>query len=206
MKKKEIREIIKEEARKLISLLEADPASAGEEAKKRGLVHKGWGRYADKSGRIVAKSVGGKLHALKRAEKPEGEKEPRKPEEKKMSDRAYKKARMDLALQDVTRKAEEYDGELAGGDAKSGFVFLFPDKESAEQFQGAETPFEEPEKTPELRPVKYKGDVKYAVRIKGKHMQPTVEPPKPGEEAEAEYDRQTAQGGRPEVEPIKRRK
>lgn len=33
----------------------------GEEAKKRGLHHIGWGRYVDKSGTLVAKSVDGKL-------------------------------------------------------------------------------------------------------------------------------------------------
>lgn len=39
-----------------------DDGGAGEEAKKRGLVHKGWGRYADpKTGEIVAKSADGKL-------------------------------------------------------------------------------------------------------------------------------------------------
>lgn len=37
---------------------------AGEEAKQLGLLHKGWGRYADKTGKIVAKSVNGKLIKL----------------------------------------------------------------------------------------------------------------------------------------------
>lgn len=43
---------------KFINLLELD---AGEEAKQRGLHHIGWGRYANKSGKIIAKSVDGKL-------------------------------------------------------------------------------------------------------------------------------------------------
>lgn len=38
-----------------------EDSQAGEEAKKRGLTHKGWGKYADKTGNIVAKSVNGKL-------------------------------------------------------------------------------------------------------------------------------------------------
>ena len=40
-------------------------SDASEEAKKQGLVHKGWGKYADKSGKIVAKSEDGKLVKIK---------------------------------------------------------------------------------------------------------------------------------------------
>ena len=41
---------------------------AGEEAKKRGLHHIGWGRYADKSGNLVAKSIDGKLVDIPKGE------------------------------------------------------------------------------------------------------------------------------------------
>jgi hypothetical protein len=53
---------------KLFDILTED---TGEEAKKRGLHHIGWGRYADKSGNVVAKSVDGKLVNI-----PKGEKDP----------------------------------------------------------------------------------------------------------------------------------
>ena len=54
--------------KKLLDLFIED---AGEEAKKRGLHHIGWGRYADKSGNLVAKSVDGKL-----VDVPKGERDP----------------------------------------------------------------------------------------------------------------------------------
>lgn len=38
-----------------------EDSSAGDEARQRGLHHVGWGRYADDSGKIVAKSKNGKL-------------------------------------------------------------------------------------------------------------------------------------------------
>lgn len=40
---------------------DAKDSEASQEAERRGLTHKGWGRYADKSGQVVAKSVNGKL-------------------------------------------------------------------------------------------------------------------------------------------------
>jgi hypothetical protein len=81
--------------------------------------------------------------------------------------------RMKQALKDVTRKAEEYDGEFIGGDARSGFMFMFPSKDTAEMFVGAETPSGEPHKKPEMRRVVHKGMEGYSVRIKGKNMTPT---------------------------------
>jgi len=62
--KKEKKEKVKEEG--IIKLIELTPA---EQAKKLGLKHKGWGRYADKSGKVVAKSEKGKLVKLKDKEK-----------------------------------------------------------------------------------------------------------------------------------------
>lgn len=38
-----------------------EDTSAGEEAKRKGLTHVGWGRYADNQGNVVAKSEDGKL-------------------------------------------------------------------------------------------------------------------------------------------------
>lgn len=52
----------------LINILLED---VGEEAKLRGLHHIGWGRYADKAGNIIAKSVDGKLVNI-----PKGQKDP----------------------------------------------------------------------------------------------------------------------------------
>lgn len=43
----------------------------GEEAKRRGLHHIGWGRYADRSGKLVAKSEDGKLVDVPKGEKEE---------------------------------------------------------------------------------------------------------------------------------------
>jgi (p)ppGpp synthase/HD superfamily hydrolase len=51
---------------KLTEILEESEAS--EEAKKKGLVSKGWGNWADKSGNIVAKTVKGKLEFTKKQE------------------------------------------------------------------------------------------------------------------------------------------
>lgn len=53
----------------LTSLLLSE--DVGEEAKKRNLHHIGWGRYADASGNLVAKSVDGKLVDI-----PKGERDP----------------------------------------------------------------------------------------------------------------------------------
>ena len=44
-------------------------SSASEEAKKKGLTHKGFGRYADKSGKVVAKSEDGALVGLDKDKK-----------------------------------------------------------------------------------------------------------------------------------------
>jgi len=316
MNKSQLRQIIREE---IINEL-----SAGEEAKKRGLVHKGWGRYADKSGKIVAKSQDGKLVALKQPEEPTKKKSKEKPAggeksfevpkkaEKSMHHKvanvvkAFEKAtgnalhvsrrshrtwtrgdgsrykewdvikpwtpdrhedidklwnaikksgkhigyvgrgwsgnkrdpvyshngviyvkrgdgieyatksrlrntavwsprgaddelemfkqqaekgrkagssaakpkssRSKQALRDVTRKAEEYEGELAYSDARSA-VFLFPSQETAEQFAGAETPYGE--KPPKISPVKHKGSTSFAVKMNRKKMTPTEEAENP---------------------------
>lgn len=72
MNKDQIQKMIREEFHTMLArkhrikkMNEADPpredSQAGEEAKKRGLQHMGWGRYADKTGNVVAKSVNGKL-------------------------------------------------------------------------------------------------------------------------------------------------
>jgi hypothetical protein len=45
-------------------------ATAGDDAKRRGLRHIGWGQYADKSGKVVAKSVDGKLVDVPKGTKP----------------------------------------------------------------------------------------------------------------------------------------
>lgn len=169
MRKSELRKMIREEIQRLTE------ASAGEEAKKRGLKSIGFGRYVDPSdpSKVVAKSVKGRLVAVKPGE----EKKSKEPKPQPVpGSRAAKALKIQQALKDVTRKAEEYEGEYIGGDAKTGFMWLFPDKETAEMFVGAETPSGEPKKAPEMRPVKHKGAVKYSVRIKGKNMQPTVDP------------------------------
>jgi hypothetical protein len=49
----------------------AEPQDIGNLAKSRGLHHIGWGRYADKQGNVVAKSVDGRLVNI-----PKGEKDP----------------------------------------------------------------------------------------------------------------------------------
>jgi len=49
-------------------------SKASEEAKRRGLKHKGFGRYADKSGTIVAKSEKGRLVPVKKKVKPKKKK------------------------------------------------------------------------------------------------------------------------------------
>lgn len=46
-----------------------EDTEAGEEAKKLGLIHKGWGRYADKSGTVTHTSVNGKLVPVQSPEK-----------------------------------------------------------------------------------------------------------------------------------------
>jgi hypothetical protein len=58
MKRSELREIIRET---LVDAIELE-SSAGEEAKRKGLVSKGWGRYADpRTGQITHQSKDGKL-------------------------------------------------------------------------------------------------------------------------------------------------
>lgn len=44
-----------------LSNLWKEDSSAGEEAKRRGLTHVGWGRYADKQGKVTHKAQNGKL-------------------------------------------------------------------------------------------------------------------------------------------------
>lgn len=276
MKKSKLRQIVREEIQRLkpkIRSGQITEASAGEEAKKRGLKSIGFGRYVDPAdpSKVVAKSVKGKLVAVKKAEQPKGAKpvgkKPQpvpvsraaeKPDRVKSRSvgnwvvrelpynpgrgrtKAYEKLfwvgkkdnsrgnqffmdkdgkildlqmkklpnkvqnivndfikdaqskvkkpqpvpgfraaralKMQQALKDVIRKAEDYEGEFAGGDAKSGFVFLFPDKDTAEGFVGAETAFGEREKAPKMWPVKHKGQTGFAVKILGKNMQPTVDP------------------------------
>ena len=44
-------------------------SEASDQAKKQGLKHVGWGKYADNSGKVVAKSVGGKLQKVGQQQK-----------------------------------------------------------------------------------------------------------------------------------------
>jgi hypothetical protein len=54
--------------RDILKSIEEDSSPASTAAKQRGLHHIGWGRYADKSGKLVAKSVDGQLVDLKPGE------------------------------------------------------------------------------------------------------------------------------------------
>jgi hypothetical protein len=45
----------------IVESLIVEISDAGVEAKQLGLIHKGWGRYFDKSGKMVARSINGKL-------------------------------------------------------------------------------------------------------------------------------------------------
>ncbi len=47
-----------------------EDSDAGEEAKRLGLVHKGWGKYADKNGIVTHTSVNGKLVPVKAVQEP----------------------------------------------------------------------------------------------------------------------------------------
>ena len=62
MKKSELVQMIREEIQNIVR--EAD-SPAAIEAKKKGWTSIGWGRWADKSGMIVAKTVNGKLTPIK---------------------------------------------------------------------------------------------------------------------------------------------
>ena len=58
MKRSELRTLIREQ---IINLMEDEGSQASVEAKKKGYHSAGWGRWADRSGKIVAKTVDGKL-------------------------------------------------------------------------------------------------------------------------------------------------
>ena len=60
MKKSELVQMIREEIAHVVA-----ETAAGEEAKKLGLKHMGWGKYADKSGKITHISKGDKLTPVK---------------------------------------------------------------------------------------------------------------------------------------------
>ena len=68
MKKKIIRitnKQLNEYIDKKVNEIMLDETEAGEKAKKMGLKHVGWGRYADKTGKVVAQSKDGKLVKVK---------------------------------------------------------------------------------------------------------------------------------------------
>lgn len=78
----DIKQFLTENQMTEYSRLNEDPGGAGEEAKKRGLVHVSFGRYADPSNpkKVVAKSVNGKL--VKVDSDQDGGKQSRQPQEK----------------------------------------------------------------------------------------------------------------------------
>lgn len=63
MKKSELVQMIREE---LQHVMQEAPSKAAEEAKKKGWVSAGWGRWNDKSGKMVGRTVDGKLVPVKK--------------------------------------------------------------------------------------------------------------------------------------------
>jgi len=111
MRKSKLRQIVREEIRK--KLTEASP---GEEAKKRGLKHIGFGRYVDPSepSKVVAKSEKGKLVAVggKGTEAPAGKK-PSAAERGKAKGKERAKTVSKIAKGDnPTRSAKEFSEPL----------------------------------------------------------------------------------------------
>lgn len=62
MKRIKLTSLLKEVRNKNVrSLFEAETSGAGDDAERLGLTHIGWGRYTDQTGKVVAKSIDGRL-------------------------------------------------------------------------------------------------------------------------------------------------
>lgn len=100
-----------------IKLVELTP---GEEAKKLGLKHKGWGKYADKTGKVVAKSEKGKLVKIKPTKEPK-EKSKKKKEQRKVD------AKTILAKKVGSQKGSNPGGFYKGADGQMRYVKFYRD-------------------------------------------------------------------------------